>query len=92
MIGLLLGLLQAAGELLAPFPVEAGGVPLDAPGGNSAPCVADLDGDGRFELLVGEYEDGAVRVYRNVGEPGQPRFAAGVRLKHAAGELKVPYG
>ena len=92
MIALLSALLQAAGELLAPFPVEAGGVPLDAPGGNSAPCVHDLDGDGRFDLLVGEYEDGAVRSYRNVGEPGRPRFEAGVRLRHAEGELRVPYG
>lgn len=92
MIALFLGLLPGADELLAPFAVEAGGAVLDAPGGNSAPCVHDLDGDGRFDLVVGEYEDGAMRLYRNVGAPGQPRFEAGVRLKHAAGELKVPYG
>jgi len=89
---ILLGLLQGAGELLAPFALEAGGAPLDAPGGNSAPCVVDWDGDGRFDLVVGEYEDGAVRLYRNVGERGAPRFEAGVRLKHAQGEVKVPYG
>jgi len=92
MSAVLLGLLQAAGELLSPFAVEVGGMPLDAPGGNSAPCVHDLDGDGRFDLVVGEYEDGAVRFYRNVGAPGAPRFEAGVRLKHAQGELRVPYG
>ena len=92
MNGLLLGLLQAAGELQVPFAIEAGGVPLDAPGGNSAPCVVDLDGDGRFDLLVGEYEDGAVRFHRNVGEPARPRFEAGVRLTHTEGEIKVPYG
>jgi hypothetical protein len=85
-------LLQGAAELLAPFALEAGGAPIDAPGGNSAPCVVDWDGDGRFDLLVGEYEDGAVRFYRNVGAPGAPRFEAGVRLRHAEGELSVPYG
>ena len=92
MLALLLGLLQGTDELLAPFAVAAGGATLDASGGNSAPCVHDLDGDGRFDLLVGEYEDGAVRWYRNVGEPGQPRFERGLRLKHAQGEIRVPYG
>jgi len=92
MTGLFLGLLQAAGEFLAPFALEAAGAPLDAPGGNSAPCVVDLDGDGRFDVLVGEYDDGAVRYYRNIGDPGRPRFEAGVRLKHVEGEIKVPYG
>lgn len=85
-------LLVQGAELLAPFPVEAGGAPIDAAGGNSAPCVADLDGDGLFDLLVGEYEDGLVRSYRNVGALGAPRFAAGELVRHADGPVKVPYG
>jgi hypothetical protein len=92
MTAALLGLLFQSGELLAPFAVEAGGAPIDAPGGNSAPCVADWDGDGRFDLLVGEYEEGSVRFYRNVGERGAPRFAPGELLRHAEGPVKVPYG
>lgn len=92
MASALIGFLLQGAELLAPFAVEAGGVPIDAPGGNSAPCVADWDGDGRFDLLVGEYEQGYVRFYRNVGAHGAPRFAAGELVRHAEGPLKVPYG
>lgn len=88
----LIGVLLQGAELLAPFAIEAGGAPIDAPGGNSAPCVADWDGDGRFDLLVGEFEEGHVRFHRNLGEPGAPRFAAGELVRHAEGPVKVPYG
>jgi hypothetical protein len=89
---LVAGWLLQGVELLAPFAVEAGGAPIDAPGGNSAPCVADLDGDGLFDLFVGEYEDGLVRAYRNLGARGAPRFAPGELVRHAEGPVKVPYG
>ena len=79
-------------ELDAPFVVEADGRAIDVPGGNSAPFFHDLDGDGLRDLLVGQFEDGCVRVYKNVGARGAPRFA-GFELLRAGGELaKVPYG
>ena len=42
-------------------------------GSNAAPAVADLDGDGDLDLLVGE-SSGQVNLYRNVGTPTAPRF------------------
>ncbi len=81
-----------AAELAPPFLVEADGRAIDVPGGNSAPFLHDLDGDGLRELWVGQFEDGCVRVYRNVGARGAPRFA-GFELLRAGGALaKVPYG
>lgn len=85
-------LLSVEGELAAPFAVEARGGVIDVAGGNSAPWLADLDGDGLAELLVGQFEDGCVRVYRNVGARGRPRFD-GFELLRAADVLAtVPYG
>jgi len=56
------------GELLPPTKITAGGKPIDvqrtAP---SAPFVGDFDGDGRDDLMVGEYHEGRLRVFRNIG-------------------------
>jgi hypothetical protein len=79
-------------ELTAPFVVEAGGHPIDAHGGNSAPAWADLDGDGLAELLVGEFEGGRVRIYRNVGARGAPRFEGFVHARAGGEFLSVPFG
>ncbi len=47
---------------------------IDA-GTASAPCLADLDGDGDLDLWVGD-RSGAIRFYRNHGTPAQPVFDA----------------
>ena len=51
--------------------------------------VADFDGDGRLDLVVGDTY-GKVRCYRNVGTKAKPVFAAPVEI----GDMKirmVPY-
>ncbi len=40
----------------------------------ATPIAADWDGDGRFDVLAGS-GSGAVEWWRNIGEPGAPRFA-----------------
>jgi hypothetical protein len=69
---------EAGLAFAAPEPLEADGAPLKVQG-DSGPCVADWDGDGRPDLLVGS-GDGAVLYYRNVGEARAPKLAAGVEL------------
>jgi hypothetical protein len=48
------------------------GIP-DDPGEDAAPALADLDGDGDLDLLVGTALNG-VRVYRNTGSATAPAF------------------
>ena len=50
-----------------------------AEGGVAGPFVADWDGDGKLDLVVG-CGSGRVVCYRNVGANGQPQLAAGVTL------------
>ncbi len=82
-----------AGELLAPTLIQAGGRPIDVEReGHSAPFVGDFDGDGVRDLLVGQYHDGRLRIYRNRGTDTAPRFD-GFEWFRAGGAIgKVPEG
>ena len=69
-------------------PVTAGDGPIVVKGGDAGPFVADWDGDGDSDLLVGR-GDGGVSLFRNEGGGGggarSPKLAAGVDLVSAAG-------
>jgi hypothetical protein len=65
----------AAGNLAPPVHVQAGGQPIDVHlVGHSAPFYGDVDGDGIRDLLVGQFDDGRLRIYRNLGTNASPRF------------------
>ena len=75
----------------APVPVHGGAQPIDV-GTRAVVEVADLTGDGLFDLVVGA-TDGAVRLYRNTGTAASPSFAPAVPLALRNGaEIDVPSG
>ncbi len=49
-------------------PLEVGEV------GHAAPVYHDFDGDGVPDLVVGEFEDGACRIFHNYGTATRPLF------------------
>lgn len=55
------------------------GQPIVADGGNAGPCVADWDGDGTVDLLLG-CGSGRVVFYRKVGGKTAPELAEGITL------------
>jgi len=96
---LLLALLAAgppapdfARELMPPVRLQAAGKPIDTDVGHAAPFVADFDGDGVKDLLVGQFGEGILWVYRNEGTNAHPRYAAGVKFKDGAADGRVPTG
>ena len=78
--------------MFPPVRLEANGKPIDTAVGHAAPFVGDFDGDGKRDLLVGQFGDGILWVYDNVGTNAAPKFAAGVKFKDGAQDGRVPTG
>jgi len=97
LILVLVGLLSAenampSAELGPPIRLEAAGKPIDTEIGHAAPFVCDFDGDGLKDLLVGQFGDGLLWIYRNEGTNSEPKLAAGVKFKEGKEDGRVPSG
>ena len=66
---LLSAAIASATEFEAPVRLQGGdeAVRVESPG-YAAPCWADINGDGKKDLLVGQFSRGKIRVYKNLGE------------------------
>ncbi len=71
-----------------PVRLEAGRQPVrvESPG-YAAPCWADIDGDGHKDLLVGQFTQGKIRVFKN---RGGGNLAEGVWLQAEGRVAEVP--
>ena len=63
---------------LSAEPLKAGGQPLKV-AGDAGPCLADWDGDGRLDLLLGSGAGGVVWC-RNTGSAQKPEFTSPIVL------------
>ena len=81
-----------ASELLPPFRVEAKGAPIDVDIGHAAPWITDFDGDGIADLLVGQFGEGKLRIYRNKGTKTEPKFDSFAWFQAGGSDGKVPSG
>lgn len=64
----------ADADLGPPVLLEAAGGPIDTDVGHAAPFACDWDGDGVWDLLVGQMGQGQLRIYRNHGTASEPCF------------------
>jgi hypothetical protein len=71
-----------------PVRLTADGSPVrvEAPGW-SAPCWQDVDGDGKKDLVVGQFHDGKMRLFRG---QGGSKLAAGEWLQAEGAIAEVP--
>jgi hypothetical protein len=83
----------ASKDLLPPIQIQAGSRPLDVErSGHSAPFVGDFYEDGGLCLLVGQYDGGRLRIYRNTGTRAQPRFDSYTWFMAGGKIARVPVG
>jgi len=90
-----LGLLAASLSFLpqgpqfeAPVRLAAAGAPVrvESPG-YAAPCWHDVDRDGAKDLVVGQFREGRIAWYRNLGKGA---FAERAWLQAGGKDAKVP--
>jgi hypothetical protein len=80
--------LCSAADFEAPVRVKANGaaVRVESPG-YAAPCWADMDGDGNKDLLVGQFKQGKIQVFKNLGAE---ELAAGEWLQAEGSVAEIP--
>ena len=71
-----------------PVRLMADGVPIrvESPG-YAFPCLADVDGDGKPDLLVGQFNQGKIQVFKGLGGS---KFAKGTWLQADGKAAEVP--
>jgi hypothetical protein len=79
-------------ELGSGVKLEAAGKPIDVQVGHLVPCVADWNGDGRKDLLVGQFVGGKIALYLNEGTDKAPKFGSGRFLEAGGKEISLPAG
>ena len=74
-----------------PVRIEAGGVPIGL-GNYTAPVMYDWNGDGKKDMIVGQFSQGRIAYFENVGEDSAPVFA-GLEYLRADGQIiQLPSG
>ena len=65
---------------------------IDVDVGHAAPLMTDFDGDGLADLLVGQFGEGKLRVYKNVGTKKEPKFDGFTWFRAGEQDASIPSG
>jgi len=88
LLSVMCGLLPQGPQFAAPVRLEADGKPIkvEAPG-YAYPTLHDVDRDGKKDLVVGQFHDGKMNVFRGLGGG---KFGAGKWLEADGKVAEVP--
>lgn len=57
-----------------------------------APCACDWNGDGKTDLIAGQFTDGKINLYINNGTNSSPQLAASKFLQADGQDISLSYG
>lgn len=72
--------------------LEAAGKPIDVKVGHLVPHVCDWNNDGKKDLLVGQFLNGAIRLYLNQGTNAAPVFGESSFLQAGGKPIRLDAG
>ena len=72
--------------------LQADGKTIDVDIGHLVPCVLDWNGDGKKDLIVGQFSGGKIRLYLNQGTDAAPVLKESGTLKAGGKEISLPSG
>lgn len=76
-----------------PAAIQANGSPINVgTGGNASPFMTDWNGDGKQDLLLGQYDGGKIRFYANTGSNYNPTFGDFSYLQADGSDISLSYG
>jgi hypothetical protein len=84
--------LASESDLKAPVRLQANGADITVDIGHAAPYLHDWDRDGVRDLLVGQFGEGKLRIYRNHGTDAQPDYRDFEYFKTGADFGTIPSG
>jgi hypothetical protein len=76
----------------AQAPELQAGILLPAASYEAAPEVADWNGDGKKDLLIGEFYYGDVKVFLNSGTDASPSFGGYSHVRASGTDIRLGYG
>ena len=82
----------ASAELQPGVRLEMAGKPINGEVGHLVPTVVDWNGDGKKDLIVGQFGKGRIRVYLNEGTDAKPTFKSFKYLDAGEKEIRLPAG
>ena len=84
---------RVSAQLHPPVRLEADGKPIDiallSPIAHAGPCIADVDGDGDRDLLVGDFP-GYFWYFQNDGDDAKPAYTEKGKLRAGGVDAKTP--
>ncbi len=94
MLTFVTALTTAAGppQLATGVRLSVEGKPIDMEIGHLVPTVVDWNGDGKKDLIVGQFSKGAIRLYLNEGTDAEPRFGKFTYLEAGDRPIRLDAG